>query len=95
MKKYNKLISLLFLFALTGCMPSGLSKLILEKGMAARMSANTLAELDDGLHLALCGARGPMPSPNASSPCVLVIAGERMFVVDAGTDGLRNIARMG
>jgi ribonuclease Z len=95
MKKYNKLISLLFLFALTGCMPSGLSKLILEKGMTARMSANTLAELDDGLHLALCGAGGPMPAPNASGPCVLVIAGERMFVVDAGTDGVRNIARMG
>ncbi len=95
MKKYNKLISLLFFFALTGCMPSGLSKLILEKGMVARMSANTLAELDDGLHLALCGAGGPMPAPKASGPCVLVIAGERMCVVDAGTDGVRNIARMG
>ncbi|WP_373084887.1 MBL fold metallo-hydrolase [Zhongshania sp.] len=95
MKRYNKLISLLFFFALTGCMPSGLSKLILEKGMVARMSANTLAELDDGLHLALCGAGGPMPAPKASGPCVLVIAGERMFVVDAGTDGVRNIARMG
>ncbi|WP_373097102.1 MBL fold metallo-hydrolase [Zhongshania sp.] len=95
MKRYNKLISLLFFFALTGCMPSGLSNLILEKGMVARMSANTLAELDDGLHLALCGAGGPMPAPKASGPCVLVIAGERMFVVDAGTDGVRNIARMG
>jgi ribonuclease Z len=95
MKKYNKLISLLFLCVLTGCMPSGLSKLILEKGMTARMSANTLTELDDGLHLALCGAGGPMPAPNASGPCVLVIAGERMFVVDAGTDGVRNVARMG
>ena len=82
-------------FGLVGCMPTGLTSKIMEKGIEARMSADQLAELDDGLHLALCGAGGPMPAPNASGPCVLVIAGQRMFVVDAGTDGTRNIGRMG
>ncbi|MFT5032253.1 MAG: ribonuclease Z [Bacteroidia bacterium] len=91
----KKLITLLTVVALSGCIPSGLTTLILEKGLDARMSANALAELEDGLHLALCGAGGPMPAPNASGPCVLVIAGERMFVVDSGADGVRNIARMG
>ena len=68
---------------------------LMARGLEARMSANTIEELEDGLHLALCGAGGPMPAPNASGPCVAVVAGNRLFIVDAGTDGLRNLARMG
>ena len=63
--------------------------------MEQRLTTDVIAELDDGLHLAVCGAGGPMPAPNASGPCVVVIAGSRMFVVDAGTDGSRNLGRMG
>ncbi len=91
----TRLLAAALTFAVAGCMPAGLTSKIMEKGIEARMSANQLAELDDGLHLALCGAGGPMPAPNASGPCVLVTAGQRMFVVDAGTDGTRNIGRMG
>ncbi len=91
----KKLITLLTIAALSACMPSGITSRIMEKGLESRLSANALEELEDGLHLALCGAGGPMPAPKASGPCVVVIAGERMFVVDAGTDGVRNISRMG
>lgn len=90
-----KLTLLILVVALAGCLPAGISERIMEKGLEVRMAANMLEELDDGLHLALCGAGGPMPAPNASGPCVVVIAGERMFVVDTGADGTRNIARMG
>ena len=68
---------------------------VMEKGLEARMGANMIDTLEDGLHLALCGAGGPMPAPKASGPCVVVVAGKQMFVVDAGTDGLRNLSRMG
>lgn len=68
---------------------------LMERGMEARMGANVLEELEDGLHLALCGAGGPMPAPNASGPCVAVVAGKQLFLVDTGTDGPRNLARMG
>jgi ribonuclease Z len=68
---------------------------LMAKGLEARLSANVVAELEDGLHLALCGAGGPMPAPKASGPCVAVVAGTRLFIVDAGTDGLRNLGRMG
>jgi ribonuclease Z len=91
----NKLITLLSAIALSGCLPSGITTKIMEKGIEARMSANAMTELEDGLHFILCGAGGPMPAPNASGPCSVVIAGDRMFVVDAGTDGMRNIMRMG
>ncbi len=68
---------------------------LFQKGLEARLSINAIDELEDGLHLGLCGAGGPMPAPNASGPCVLVVAGQRLFVVDVGTDGLRNLGRMG
>jgi ribonuclease Z len=38
----------------------------MEKGIESRMGADIVTELEDGLHLALCGAGGPMPAPNAS-----------------------------
>ncbi|MGI9317902.1 MAG: MBL fold metallo-hydrolase, partial [bacterium] len=69
--------------------------ILMQKGLESRVGSDLINELDDGLHLGLCGAGGPLPAPNASGPCVVVIAGERMFVVDAGTDGLRNLGRMG
>ncbi len=68
---------------------------LMERGLESRMGSNIVTELEDGLHLALCGAGGPMPAPNASGPCVAVVAGTQLFMVDAGTDGPRNLARMG
>ncbi|MFY9333974.1 MAG: MBL fold metallo-hydrolase [Porticoccaceae bacterium] len=58
------------------------------------MSSDTTAEFEDGLHVALCGAGGPMPSAHRSGACVAVIAGNQFFVVDAGTNGARNLGRM-
>ena len=68
---------------------------VISKGIETRMASDKIAELGDGLHVGLCGAGGPLPAPKASGPCVVVIAGSKMFVVDAGTDGSRNLGRMG
>jgi ribonuclease Z len=67
---------------------------IMAKGAEAAMTGNIISDLEDGLHVALCGAGGPMPGPKRSGACVVVVAGEKLFVVDAGTNGLRNINRM-
>ncbi|MDP4917222.1 MAG: MBL fold metallo-hydrolase, partial [Haliea sp.] len=50
---------------------------IMERGLESRMGAGHIATLKDGLHLALCGAGGPLPAANASGPCVAVVAGEQ------------------
>jgi ribonuclease Z len=65
-----------------------------ERVLEARMGADHIASLEDGLHLALCGAGSPLSAPNYSGPCVAVVAGKRLFVVDAGTNGRRNLNRM-
>lgn len=51
--------------------------------------------LPDGLHLALCGTGSPFPDPGRAGPCSAVIAGGRLFIVDAGEGSARNLAYMG
>ncbi len=94
-KKTIFVSALLLLLVLLFIQKDRILSTVIGRAMESRFGTDLVAELDDGLHLALCGAGGPLPAPKASGPCVVVIAGQRMFVVDAGTDGLRNLGRMG
>ena len=68
---------------------------VMRAGAERNFAADLVAELPDGLHVVLCGAGGPLPDPVRSGPCAAVIAGRSLFVVDAGTGGVRNLLRMG
>lgn len=68
---------------------------LIAAALPKQMSTNQVELLEDGLHVALCGSGGPMPSPRASGPCVVVVAGDQLFLVDAGANGPRNFARLG
>jgi ribonuclease Z len=96
MNKLAAAIGIVCLIALVAyTQRAGIASRLLEKGLESRMGADQAASLEDGLHLALCGAGGPLPAPHASGPCVAVVAGKRLFVVDSGTEGVRNLSRMG
>ena len=96
MKKLGVVLSVIALLSLGVYQQrANIAQRIMEKGLQARIGTDIIDSFEDGLHLALCGAGGPLPAPNASGPCVAVIAGKRLFIVDAGTDGLRNLGRMG
>lgn len=58
-------------------------------------AADPLAELEDGLHVGICGAGSPMPDPKRGGPCTVIVAGRRMFVIDAGAGSASTIATMG
>ena len=68
---------------------------LMKRTLDRNMSNDAIAALPDGLHVGLCGAGAPMPSADRSGPCVVVIAGKRMLIVDAGTGGVRTLQRMG
>lgn len=72
---------------------------LLTKGVSRfaneRMAGKTLNDLPDGLHVFLCGAGSPMPDPKRSGPCNIVIAGERVIVVDTGSGAVKNFGLMG
>ena len=68
----------------------------LMRNLAARlMAADRLAELPDGIHVVLCGAGSPLPDPERSAPCVAIVAGGSLYLVDAGAAAARNLQRVG
>lgn len=55
----------------------------------------TLDTLPDGLHAAFCGTGSPLPDRARAGPCLAVIAGKRLFVVDAGEGAAETLSLMG
>ncbi len=62
-------------------------------GFAQRNIGSDLRDgLSDGLHVLFCGTGSPMPDPTRTGTCNGVIAGKRIFAVDMGAGGARNLA---
>ena len=58
------------------------------------MAKDPYAGLADGLHVGLCGSGSPMPDPSRAGPCTVVLAGNRLFVVDIGAGATKNLSLM-
>ena len=71
-----------------------LSLKLMQRALPKIMLSDVQGDLPDGLTVGICGAGGPLPDPKRSGPCVVVMAGENMIMIDAGTNGLRNVNRM-
>lgn len=95
MVRFLASISVITVIALlNGCSPSSMGSFLMERGLDTRLGANMMDDLEDGLHVLLCGAGSPMPDPKRSGPCAAVIAGETLVTIDAGTGGSRNLGVM-
>lgn len=68
---------------------------VFARAVSQNAGRNSVATLPDGLHVALCGSGSPLPDPARMGPCAAVIAGKRLFVVDAGSGAARNFGPMG
>ncbi len=64
---------------------------MMERVVTTNLGSDWVSELPDGLHLVLCGAGSPLPDPKRSGPCVAVVAGQQVFVVDAGSGASRRL----
>lgn len=67
---------------------------MVDRVAAARLGADAIAALPDGLHVGLCGAGSPFPDESRAGPCTAVVAGRRLFIVDAGSGAARGIGRL-
>jgi ribonuclease Z len=72
-----------------------IATVMFTRGVTEAMMSDPIGELPDGLHVVLCGSGSPLPDPRRAGPCVAVIAGKRMFVVDVGDGATRNLNLMG
>lgn len=68
---------------------------LFARAVGERVGRDVTTELADGLHVGLCGTGSPLPNPDRAGACTVVIAAKRVFVVDAGEGGARNIGLMG
>ena len=59
--------------------------------VASMANATNNLPKEDALSVAVCGSRSPIPSPGRAETCMLVQAGEEMFVVDIGDGGNANL----
>lgn len=67
----------------------------MQKQVVANLSGARFAEFGDGLNLVLCGAGSPFPDVKRAGPCVAVIAGQQVLIVDSGSGSARNLAPAG
>lgn len=67
----------------------------MQKQVAATLSGASFADFDHGLNVMLCGAGSPIPDVTRAGPCVAVIAGDQIVIVDAGSGAVRNLAPSG
>lgn len=58
-------------------------------------SLSWLATLPDGLPVGLCGSGAPLVDPNRAGPCVFVVVGARIYIVDVGEGSPRKMALLG
>ncbi len=68
---------------------------LFERAAQQLVGRNSLDNLDDGLHVGLCGTGSPMPNLERAGPCNVIIAGEQVFVVDIGEGGNEVLNIMG
>ena len=79
-------------------MPSLRSRLalaLIRKKLPELVAADPVGELGDGLHVAIVGSGSPLPDEKRGNPCVAVIAGGRVYVIDTGEGASETINGMG
>jgi ribonuclease Z len=88
------LVALAALAAAGYALRSWIALRLMERAVAANLASDRLDELPDGLHVVLCGAGSPLADPKRSGPCTAVVAGRRLFVVDAGAGASRRLSQL-
>jgi ribonuclease Z len=84
----------LLLVALAYAFRAPLTLRVMDRVVARNMTSSLLDVTSEGLHLVLCGAGSPLPDPKRGGPCVAVIAGEQLVIVDSGSGASRVMSRV-
>jgi ribonuclease Z len=67
---------------------------VVARRLPALVAGDPVAKLGDGLYVAVVGSGSPLTDARRGNPCAAVIAGGRIFVVDAGERSAETMGRM-
>ena len=66
---------------------------VFTRGARAQLTrASQLNVEGDALRVVLCGTSSPLPLRRSAKACTLIVAGDRMFLVDIGPEATENLA---
>lgn len=68
---------------------------ITSAALSNNMGRTGLEDFEQGLHVVLCGSSGPLVDPQRSGPCLALIAGEKLYLVDPGAAAYRTLTAQG
>lgn len=88
------LVALALLLGGAWLMRGPIAVALVKRAYATAMRGDPIAEMPDELSVGLCGSGSPMPDPARAGPCVAVVAGHQLFVVDTGPGSTRRLALM-
>src|SRR5690606_24520415 len=75
-------------------MRSRISLALIKKKLPDMMSADPVAALPDGLHMAIVGSGSPIPDNKRGNSCVAVMVAGKVYIVDAGEGSSETMNRM-
>jgi ribonuclease Z len=67
---------------------------LMKRAYERAMTGDPIADMPDALSVRLCGSGSPMPDPTRAGPCVAVVAGHQLFIVDSGPGSTRRLSLM-
>ena len=68
---------------------------IIDFAIAQQLNAESPLTKEDALSAIVCGSRSPLPNPDRAETCILVKAGEKVFIVDTGDGSASNLRTFG
>jgi len=74
---------------------SNMAPKMFERAVAKRITANPLAELEDGLHVILIGTGSPLADPSRVGPSTAIVAGGKLYIIDSGGGAVRKMGELG
>ena len=64
---------------------------LLERALSAAINAGEPLH-PDSLHVFICGSASPLPAPGRAQACVAIVAGDGLYLVDAGSGSAAPLA---
>ena len=88
-------ILIITIAAMVGLRSPPVQDRIMVSVVSGMINASNNLPQEDALSAAVCGSRSPIPSPGRAQTCVMVRAGENIYIVDIGDGSASNLRNWG
>ena len=88
-------ILIITIAAMVGLRSPSVQDRIMVSVVSGMINAPNNLPQEDALSAAVCGSRSPIPSPGRAETCVMVRAGENIYIVDIGDGSASNLRSWG